>query len=160
MTPIPNHAAITRASASGAITQALSNPATAAAVLTRAITGQSRESRAGAITPGGGSKNPPGVLGDLKQTSIAALIQGPCQRCGGPGVDFLEPRGTWCPSHVPSLWRVPERAWATPSCHRCGAPGAYPNRGITRPACRAHAPRWLARLLHTPTPERTPDHAR
>lgn len=88
---------------------------------------------------------------DISGKAPAVLVVGPCRRCGRPGVEYLEPRGTWCSSHVPTLWRLPERAWATPACHRCGAPGAYPNRGATRPTCRAHAPRWLAVLLHPTT---------
>lgn len=183
MTEIPNHAPITRAFQRQAITNPPSNHATPGIVLSTPITHQSRESRAGAITPGGGTKYPPGVLRASETALIAALsalrnaglvvaredlnrgwseltgrsqpAAAPeptrCQHpgCTAPGRPFHEPLGIWCLPHVPTLWRVPESRWATPRCHTCGAPGAWPARAaMARPSCRNHAPRSITRYLH------------
>jgi hypothetical protein len=75
----------------------------------------------------------------------------PCQarNCEAFGISFREPAGVWCKSHVPVLWKPAGNPWATPRCHKCGQPGAYPNHRnfITRPACRDHAPAWMKPYL-------------
>lgn len=74
-----------------------------------------------------------------------------CQHpgCTAPGRPFHEPVGVWCLAHIPTLWRVPEGRWATPRCHACSAPAAWPARSaMARSSCRSHAPRSTARYLY------------